>query len=48
MSRDILDDYIERHLDIVPTHPEWSAEEYDEHIEKLIEEDKRLTEWPDI
>ena len=38
----------EPYPDIVPLHPELTQEELRELIEKHVEEDKELTEWPDI
>ena len=44
MERDI----IEREYDIVILRPELSDEEMDKLIEESIEQDKKMTEWPDI
>ena len=44
MARNRIDKYI----DIVQTNPDLTPEELDKLIEELDEEDKKMTEWPDI
>ena len=48
MERTLLEKYNDLSLDIVPTHPDWTEEDYDKYIAELKEEEKDWTEWPDI
>lgn len=34
--------------DIIPTHPEWSDEEFEKRIAEEMEKAKTLSDWPDI
>ena len=44
MRRTIVNFYI----DIVPSFPEMTDEEFEAELERLDEESKKLTEWPEI
>ena len=39
---------IRHYLDVVLSHPEYTAEELDAIIEKEEKECEKLTEWPEI
>lgn len=41
-------DYYKQGIDIVPTHPELTDEENEELLKIYMEEDAKLTGWPDI
>lgn len=40
--------YYQQGSDIVPTHPELTNEENEEMLRILMEEDKKLSSWPDV
>lgn len=51
MARDIekssVDIFMPEYPDIVPTHPDWTDEDYERHIREEMEKVKDL-DWPDI
>lgn len=47
MDRTLTEKYNNLELDIVPTHPDWTDDDYDRAIAKHLEEDKQLKEWPE-
>lgn len=34
--------------DVIPTHPDWTEEDYEKHIAEEMEKANSLSEWPDI
>ena len=48
MEGTIADNYIKMQLDIIPTHQDWTDEDYDKFISEQKKEEESMTEWPDI
>ena len=48
MERDLKSVFMPDYPDIVPTHPDWTDEDYERHITEEMEKVKDVTEWPDV